>query len=291
MKRRMQLAPWIVLAACACVTIGCSPAGGHAAAAAELLILPAASLPSDPLDERWDTAPEYPAALILQDMVEPRLLLPSTLEVRVRAMSDGARIAFRLEWDDPTADDVTMAAQFPDACAVQLPVTIAADVPAPQMGETGRPVEITFWRASWQAMVDGRGDTIQDIFPNASVDHYPFEATSLPAGSDAQRDMAQRYAPARELGNAMAGPRDRPVQDLVASGPGTLAPAQSSDSNGCGKRLQGRWCVVISRRMPSGLTPGKRTQVALAIWQGAQQEAGSRKMRSVWIPMLLEVKP
>ena len=38
-------------------------------------------------------------------------------------------------------------------------------VPAPQMGEAGRSVEITYWSAAWQAIVDGRGDTIQDVYP------------------------------------------------------------------------------------------------------------------------------
>lgn len=287
MNRLLRLAPYFVLTAC----LGCSRPSGHVAAAAEVIVLPATSLPTDPLDDRWNSASEHSAALIPQDMVEPRLLEPSTLEVRVRAMSDGARIALRLDWKDETTDDVTMASKFPDACAVQWPVTIAADVPAPQMGEPGRPVEITFWRASWQAVVDGRGDTIQDIFPRANVDHYPFQAASLPAGSEAQREMAQRYAPARALGNPMAGPRDRPVQDLVAQGPGTLAPAPNSDSTGCGKRREGGWSVVISRRLPVGLTPGRRTQVAFAIWQGARDEAGARKMRSAWIPMLVELKP
>ena len=34
------------------------------------------------------------------------------------------------------------------------------------------------------------------IAHNATVDHYPFEAASLEKGSDAQRQMASRYAPA-----------------------------------------------------------------------------------------------
>jgi hypothetical protein len=230
------------------------------------------------------------APLILQDMVEPRLLKPSTTEVRVRAITDGARVALRLEWTDATKDDLPGAARFSDACAVQFPTKVAAEMPAPQMGEKGKPVEITLWRASWQAVVDGRGDTIKDLYPNAAVDHYPFQAASLDKGSPAQREMEARYAPARSLGNRMSGPRQRPVEDLIAEGPGTLTSGQASGSEGRGRRTDSGWSVLISRPLPDGLAPGKRSQVAFAVWEGSDQEAGSRKMRTGWIPIVVEVK-
>jgi hypothetical protein len=223
-------------------------------------------------------------------MVEPRLLRASTASVRVQALTDGARVAFRLEWADTGADDSPRPGHFSDACAVQLPTRTQADVPAPQMGEPGRPVEITYWRAAWQAVVDGRGDSIRDLYPNATVDHYPFDAASLTTGSEAQREMALRYAPARALGNTMAGPRDTPVQDLIAEGPGTLAPAASQGSKGRGHRTEKGWAVVISRARPAGLGAGARSQVAFAVWEGRREEAGSRKMRTGWVPIVVEVE-
>jgi DMSO reductase family type II enzyme heme b subunit len=262
--------------------------GPPSAPSAEVVAARRAALPSDSSDRAWRDAPVFTAALVPQDMVEPRLLEPSTDKVLVRALFDGTSIAFRLEWADPTENDVPGLARFSDACAVQLPVTIAADVPAPQMGETQRPVEIVYWRAYWQSMVDGREDTIKALFPNATVDHYPFEAAALQAGSEAQREMAQRYAPARALGNAMAGPRRQPVQDLVAEGPGTIRAAPETRSVGAGKRTDQGWSVVLTRPLPKGLDPGGRTQVAFAVWQGERQETGARKMRSVWVPLLLE---
>ncbi len=266
---------------------------GHPAAPATEVVVQAASgaLPADPDDPQWSRASEFDAPLILQDMVEPRLLTPSTLSVRVRALSDGARVAFRLEWQDSSRDEVQMPATFTDACAVQLPSKTTPDVPAPQMGEPGRPVEITHWRASWQAVVDGRPDTIQALHPNSIPFIYPFNAASLKPGAEDQLEMQRRYAPARALGNRMAGPRDRPVEDLLAEGPGTLAPGSAIDGNGRGQRTADGWAVVLSRRLPAGLVPGQRTQVAFAIWEGARQEVGARKMRSGWNPMLLEVKP
>jgi hypothetical protein len=286
-------AAWILavvpLALALPAAIGCSR--GPQISPAEVVAVHRDTLPADPADPAWRGAPFHPAALILQDMVEPRLLEPSTPRVEVQAMTDGRRVAFRLVWPDASRDDLPGTARFSDAVAVQLPVSTGPDVPAPQMGELGRRVEITYWRASWQAMVDGREDSIRALYPNASVDHYPFEAPSLPEGSDARREMEARYAPARALGNPMEGPRDRPVEDLLAEGPGSLGPAPSQCSEGTGSRTAQGWQVVVSRPLPEGLAGGGRTQVAFAVWQGALDEVGARKMRSPWIPLRVEGRP
>ena len=265
-----------------------SPARAAQAASAEVIAIRKSALPTKADDAAWKDAPVFTASLIQQDMVEPRLLQPSTDKLDVRAIADGQRIVFRLEWADATKDDLPGLGKFSDACAVQLPVATGPDVPAPQMGEAQRPVEITYWRAFWQSTVDGREDSVKALFPNATVDHYPFEAASLEKGSEAQQAMAKRYAPARALGNDMAGPRDRPVQDLIAEGPGTIRPADKPQSDGRGVRTQKGWSVLLSRPIPKGLEPGSRTQVAFAVWEGGHQEGGSRKMRSVWVPLLLQ---
>lgn len=249
------------------------------------------SLAASPSDAAWAALPVHVAPLVPQDMVEPRLLKATTPEVRVRAMHDGTTVAFLLEWADATKNDLPGPARFPDACAVQLPATPPArDLPAPQMGEKGRGVEITFWRASWQAVVDGRGDKLTDLYPNATVDHYPFEAASLKDGSPEKKEAALRYSPARALGNAMAGPRSKPVEDLLAEGPGTLTASHDAtmNSNGKGVRTPTGWAVVLSRRLPTGVAAPARSQVAFAVWDGSDEEAGARKMRTVWIPLNLE---
>lgn len=258
------------------------------AATPDVVALKRPMLPADPGDVVWAQAPPHVAPLLLQDMVEPRLLSPSTSELRVRAISDGSRIAFRLDWKDGSLDDKPGAARFSDACAVQLPRGSGPDLPAPQMGEPGRAVEITYWRAAWQATVDGRPDRIQELYPGATVDHYPFEAASLEKGSPAQREAEKRYAPARALGNPMSVPRTSPVEDLVAEGPGSLAPGEPLGSEARGRHGADGWSVLIVRRLPPGLRPGAPTQVAFAVWEGSHEEAGARKMRTGWIPLVLE---
>lgn len=245
-------------------------------------------LPSEPADPKWDLASIHVEPLLPQDLVEPRLVEPSTGRVRLRACTDGTRIAFRIDWDDETRDDQPSASNFPDTCAVQLPLKTERDAPDPQMGEPGRPVRITFWSAFWQSSLDGRADTIYELHPGATVDHYPFQAPPLEEDSEARKAMALRYAPARFLGNYMAGPRDSAIQDLIAEGPGTLSRSDVADSTGSGRRTVNGWSVVICRMLPEGLNVGGQTQMAVAVANGSRAEAGSRKMRSAWIPLVLE---
>jgi hypothetical protein len=244
------------------------------------------ALPLEPADPAWENTPEHVALMIPQDLVEPRLMTPSTPQVKVRSLTNGTEIAFRLEWEDDSRSDLPGPARMVDACAVQIPQQMNPQLPDPQMGQAGSSVQITYWRADWQASVNGRGDTIRDLYPNASIDHYPPEAKPLQPGSDAQREMALRYSPARALGNLRAGPRSVPVEDLVAGGPGTLSPGPALGSNGKGEHRPTGWSVVIRRNLPEGLSPQQRTHAAFAVWQGSQGEAGARKMRTGWIPLL-----
>jgi hypothetical protein len=259
----------------------------------EVRVVHRAELPSATDAAAWHDVPTHEAGLVLQDMVEPRLMRRSTEQLRVQAVADGRRIAFRLRWEDATKNDLPGAARFADACAVQLPAVTTPDVPAPQMGEPGKPVQVSYWSAFWQATVDGRPDTIQALYPNATVDHYPFEAAPLREGSPERAEAAARYSPARRLGNSMAGPRDTPVQDLIAEGPGTLRPAEESISSGSGRHGGHGWVVGFVRPLPEALGAGAggRSQVAFAVWQGAGDEVGGRKMRTGWIPLTLEAAP
>lgn len=281
MKRLRKPAPLVLLAVVLAVACKKAPVNTP-----EVVALDRPSIALDPADPAWKDLPAHVENLLPQDLVDPRLMQPSTATVRVQAMTDGKDIAFRLSWSDPSKSDLPGPAKFADACAAQLPKKAAPDLPAPQMGEARRAVEIAYWRASWQAVVDGRGDTIKDIYPNAAVDHYPFEASPLPPGSPEQKEMATRYAPARAVGNTMAGPRTRPVECLIAEGPGTLTPDPSLQANGRGRWSDGEWSVVIARPLPDTLKTTMRDQVAFAVWEGSHQEVGSRKMRSGWVPLL-----
>lgn len=242
----------------------------------------------DPNAAVWEAVSLHASKMILQDLVEPRLLEPSTSEVLVKAITNGSEIAFRLEWLDESQSDMPGPRHFIDGCAVQLPSKADPNVPAPQMGEVGKTVEISYWRADWQAIVEGRADNINAIYPNASIDHYPAEAKPLENNPQAQAETAARYAPARALGNRRSGPRDQPVEDLIAEGPSTLSPAPNAVSKGKGVKTPKGWAVVISRPMPAGFSAATPSQIAFAVWEGSHVEVGARKMRTGWVPLILK---
>ena len=159
--------------AVAALTAGCRTT---APVSTEVVAMKIAKVPSAPSDSGWSAAPEFTAKLLLQDLVDPRLMKPSTQEVHVRAVTDGSVLAFRLAWADPVVNDLPGPGRFMDGCAIRIPRAIDTNPPDPQMGQAGKTVDIAFWRADWQASVDGRKDTIQSIYPNAAINHYPFQS-------------------------------------------------------------------------------------------------------------------
>src|SRR5262245_28847987 len=67
-----------------------------------------AGLPGDPDDRRWLRSPVVDVELGPQDMALPNNLTPAVSSVRVRALHDGDRIAFLLEWTDSGTQDLTI---------------------------------------------------------------------------------------------------------------------------------------------------------------------------------------
>ena len=71
----------------------------------------------------------------------------------------------------------------------------------------------------------------------------------------------------------------------------TLAtPAAETQSQGQGRRVENRWTVVIRRQLPAGFNADSPSNIAFAVWQGATEEVGARKMRTGWIPLTLQTK-
>jgi len=253
----------------------------------------AAPLPfDDPASGLWQQAVEHPVKLLKQDLTEPMLKEPGVELVKVRALHDGEWVVFRLEWEDATQDLIPSTGHSSDAAALQFPLAPDGDVPHAAMGEKGRGVRIWYWKAVWQddaaRAQAGRGDRIASLYPNAAVDHYPFEASP-----SARAEMEKRYAPAQAAGNPTAvGPGAGGVQVLVAEGFGTTRALPAQAGRGHGQWGAGKWRTTIARPLRGGaelgdIEPGKRSYVAFAIWDGAQAHTGSRKMRSEWVPLVL----
>jgi DMSO reductase family type II enzyme heme b subunit len=245
----------------------------------------------DPASSLWQRAAEHPAALMMQDVTEPRPVKPGVGLIRVRAVHDGTNIVFRLNWDDPTRDVIPDSGLGSDSVAIQFVVAPGADVPNAAMGEAGKTVEICYWKAVWQDDAERAAsgvDRVAALYPRAAVDSYPFAQNP-----SARAEMEKRYAPAMAAGNPVtARPQAGAVQELLAEGFGTSSVPAEQKATGHGTWERNTWSVTVARPLVEGagrnnLEIGRKTYVAFAVWDGAERQTGSRKMRSGWIPLLL----
>jgi hypothetical protein len=201
--------------------------------------------------------------------------------VRVQALDDGQDVAIRLSWKDPTSNAHAIRSdEFPDMAAVQL--FRGPDEPFLGMGAKTGPVEVWLWNAAAQADVAHYGD-VDTAYPNMSVDLYPFEARGdgpRPHTTDRQpKDFLTAFA----AGNQRSDPT-RPLvgSGLTAEGQGsaTLAPPVAQDVKARGVWTDGRWTVVLRRRM-AGLDAAS-VSIAFALWDGAARDRNGQKLVSIW---------
>jgi DMSO reductase family type II enzyme heme b subunit len=88
-------------------------------------------------------------------------------QVEVAALCDGERLAFRLEWPDPSENrEMVETTAFPDAAAVLLPVVKGA--PLLTMGAPGQAVNAWYWRADENGA--GREVVAEGIGTSRTVD-------------------------------------------------------------------------------------------------------------------------
>jgi DMSO reductase family type II enzyme heme b subunit len=239
----------------------------------------------------WQQASEARVPLLAQDLTDPKLAKPTLAEIRVKALCDDENLAFRIEWEDSTQDAIDSGNEFSDAVAIQLPPSAGGGVPDPTMGQVGQPVNIHLWKASYDRETRLGDWSLRQTYPNATVDHYPFEA----AKGDEKEKLTEQYTVAVAAGNPISRKRTSSVDDLAAQGFGSLTFLPVQASKGWSRWNNGRWSVVISRplSMPGwtgseALKPGRNSFVAFAVWDGSRTQAGSRKMRTVWAPLTLE---
>lgn len=238
----------------------------------------------DPFAPAWDEASEFEGTLAPQNVTQPMLATPGVNRVRVRALHNGTWIAFRLEWDDRTKDDLLGSGRFSDAAAIQFP-SAAGALPSPMMGHPGGPVTIAYWKAAWQVP-----DQLDALYPNRPPGYYPYQS----AQGDARAPMEALYGPARNVHNPLLErPDGAPVALAQAEGFGSLTSVRDYRSDGVGVHRDGHWYTVLSFPMGAGgvasLSPGHANNVAFAVWEGTAQNVGSRKMRSeAWVALVFE---
>jgi hypothetical protein len=146
------------------------------------------------------------------------------------------------------------------------------------MGDPTAPVNVWQWKGAWQNDIDQGYVDIQDIYPNLNVDSYPFE------------DEDEFY-PARFVGNIFAETdRTTPVDNRLAGSFGTLTQADDQMVDGSGEWRDGSWRALFARDLDVGdgysrFSVGESTNVALAVWDGSENERNGNKSVSQFLTL------
>lgn len=256
-------------------------------------------VPTDPLSTAWDSVPAIEVPLIPQAGVTPALLTPSIASVTVQAIHDDAHIAFRMVWADPTRDvEAGRPDVFRDAAAIQFPV--AAGVPSICMGAAGQISNIWHWKADWQEDIDTGFQDITRLYPHFFKDYYPFVEGEPPYSfpDDFSQPDARAYSPGWAVGNALSQPmREWPIENLIASGFGTLTTHEQAAIEGRGVWENGTWSVVFIRELTPAAADLATFQeagelaTAFAVWNGSNEEVGARKQLSSFVTFGIEAPP
>jgi complex iron-sulfur molybdoenzyme family reductase subunit gamma len=142
------------------------------------------------------------------------------------------------------------------------------------MGQADAGVNIWQWRADRQSDLSASGPDDQPV-----VDYYPPE-----------EDL---WFPAERAGNPYAGDAGDPVQNLVARSFGTIGPARAQPVTGRATYEEGSWSVVFSRSFASpgpdqpAFATEQRTDVAFAVWNGANSDRNGQKQVSQFVRMAI----
>ncbi|MBI4368791.1 MAG: c-type cytochrome [Elusimicrobia bacterium] len=211
-----------------------------------------------PNDSQWMKQPSVRIPLVAQNFVAQRGG-GGAAWVDVRAAHTHDEIMVRLSWQDATKSvKLASSGKFTDACAVMFPLD-AASVPSPFMGEKGKPVNIWMWKA----VVGEEGRE-----PLAYVDFYRTGAI----------DSHVTF-------------QERPGENLVAEGFGTLTPSPVQDVEASGSWQDGRWSVVLRKRFDSKEGPkfqeGQTIAMAAAVWDGSKEERDGAKSLAFWQTLLI----
>jgi len=260
----------------------------------EITVAKVAAAPAieDPLDPAWDKFAAVEVDLQPQTVAEPMLASATVSKLRVQAVRDDNRYAWRLNWAKAQPADVSEIGRFSDAVAMQFPLVDGAPY---TMGGPGMPVRMLHWKAVWQRDVDEGFQGLAALYPNTDVDLYWFAQGKRPHAASGSLDnpQAQQWMIAAQADNPMADTsREHPIEELTAHGFGSSAHVEGTSSRARGVWSDGQWYVVIDRPINANdplierfdSDPDKQ-MIAFAVWDGDNANRGGRKHITNWLPM------
>lgn len=255
------------------------------------------NIPIDPTDPFWSNYGPTKGKHVIVDM-DPQMITnpmwpnPQTKYVFVKAATNGKEIAVRLEWLDPTRNDIMVQSQqYKDQAAIMFPVNQSGEEPPFTMGGDGERVNIWQWKATWDKEGAGHNDNaaMQDLedqykyMAMGSGSYYMYEPEGKLSGMDTTHESGTKensrasagagnitkrsthldygmgknegvYNPGRATGNILSdnSMRKSPVEDLNAEGFSTLTTQANQDVDGKGNWNNNRWTVVFKRALSTG---------------------------------------
>ncbi len=227
---------------------------------------------TDVFAQIWQKVPSIKVTLSHQITEKPwsKGLTPV---VQVQAFHNGKDIYFKMTWEDDHPDTTALEDTFVDGCAVAVPMDSNAPIRSIMMGFSS-PVNIWQWQAN-KDMQYWQGKT---GFEDIDVDFvYPFE----------DEEIFSVTVP--ELKSA--------VTDLVAQRVGSLTRKDNQIVQGRGLWRDGSWNVVFKRSLTTKNQQqdcqfsGLKQSVSFAIWDGDQDDRGSRKSISEWVNLQIQSPP
>ncbi len=222
-------------------------------------------LPLDPNAPLWN-APGGPKKITLelgpQMFTNPKWPDPSIKEVTLSAVRNESELAIILEWTDDAKDNsYGFSERFTDQAAVMFPLEPEAEAPLITMGNEGRTVNIWQWKATWQ----------KDLEPKRN-NRFPDGRDSLQPSKGISGQVSDRVSP---------------VEDLNAEGFSTLTIQEEQNVQGKGVWKDNRWRVIFRRSLGNSDSADAQfvgpTQMAIAIWNGANKERNGQKGLVGWI--------
>ncbi len=247
----------------------------------QLIVRQVGETPASPGSEAWSDVEPLGLQMVplwWRDDGDPGL--------QVQAVHDGKTIAFRLSWQDDTADrHAAKSEAFEDGVALELYRGDAE--PFFGMGAKGAPIDMWFWDA------DRQGDQVamNDLYPNAPVNAYTYSATGEVADEVSHDGAGAAGNPIVPTDTASGG------SSLTAGGPGTLTfrLPKNQSVQAHGEWGDGRWSVVMTRELvvdaeSDGLSldPGSENSIAFAVWDGSQRDRDGKKLITIWHNLKLE---
>ena len=200
----------------------------------------------------------------------PKGLTPG---VQVQAFHNGKDIYFKMTWEDDQPNTTALVDTFVDGCAVAVPIDAEAPVRSIMMGFSS-PVNIWQWQAN-KDMQHWQGKTgIEDVDADFV---YPFEDEEIFSVSIPELKSA--------------------VTDLLAQRAGSLTRKDNQMVHGRGIWRDGSWNVVFKRSLTTenqqqdSQFSGPKQTVSFAVWDGDQDDRGSRKSISKWVKLQIQSPP